>query len=148
MDALKVAQYTLHRCAFVLRRPISNLQLQKILYYIQGDFLARFNEPLFCDLIVAWKLGPVVEDVYYEYNVHVASPILDTQPVDLDLRPEELAAINQQIDEKSKLSAWDLVEKTHQEDPWKNAFYTKGQGSVISSDEIKNYFKQQICATF
>ena len=47
---------------------ISNLKLQKLLYYAQGSFLAVTDSPLFDDPIVAWQHGPVVESVYHEYK--------------------------------------------------------------------------------
>ena len=39
---------------------ISNLKLQKLLYYAQGTFLAVTGFPLFDDAIEAWTHGPVV----------------------------------------------------------------------------------------
>ena len=47
--------------------PISNLQLQKILYYLQVYFIQHEGIPLFEDEIEAWQFGPVIPEVYYEY---------------------------------------------------------------------------------
>lgn len=47
---------------------ISNLKLQKLLYYAQGTFLAITNSPLFGDAIEAWMHGPVVPSVYHAYK--------------------------------------------------------------------------------
>ena len=47
---------------------ISNLKLQKMMYYQQGFHLAYFGTPLFDEDIVAWQYGPVVPSVYKEYN--------------------------------------------------------------------------------
>ena len=47
---------------------ISNLKLQKLLYYAQGCYLALKNEPLFNEQIVNWAHGPVVEEIYHEYK--------------------------------------------------------------------------------
>lgn len=62
MKALDVAKYFL----FLARNreagdTISNLKIQKMLYYAQGYSLALFNKPLFDDRIEAWKHGPVVK---------------------------------------------------------------------------------------
>lgn len=43
--------------------PISNLKLQKILYFVQAEFLVSKDEPCFDDVIEAWDFGPVVESV-------------------------------------------------------------------------------------
>lgn len=61
--AIELSKYIVSKCiddGF----PISNLQLQKILYYIQRDFL-RIGKPAFPDAIEAWQFGPVVPNVYY-----------------------------------------------------------------------------------
>ena len=39
---------------------VTNLKLQKTLYYVQGYYLYRFGKPLFDDEIVNWAYGPVV----------------------------------------------------------------------------------------
>jgi uncharacterized phage-associated protein len=39
---------------------ISNLKLQKLLYYAQGFYLAIYGKALFEEDIVAWEHGPVV----------------------------------------------------------------------------------------
>ena len=47
---------------------ITNLKLQKLLYYLQGYYLAVFEKPLFDVEIEAWQYGPVVPNAYYEFN--------------------------------------------------------------------------------
>ena len=47
---------------------ISNLKLQKLLYYAQGFHLALYDQPLFPEAIEAWTHGPVVPDLYRHYK--------------------------------------------------------------------------------
>ncbi|MFD2419431.1 Panacea domain-containing protein [Amycolatopsis pigmentata] len=47
---------------------LSNLKLQKLLYYAQGHYLALTGRPLFDDEIQAWSHGPVVPAVYRQWN--------------------------------------------------------------------------------
>lgn len=47
---------------------ISNLKLQKILYFIQGTYLSTAGKLCFPDLIHAWEFGPVIPEVYYEFK--------------------------------------------------------------------------------
>ena len=47
---------------------ISNLKLQKLLYYAQSAYLALKNTPLFSNNIIAWNHGPVVEEIYQKYK--------------------------------------------------------------------------------
>ena len=49
---------------------MSNLKLQKMLYYEQGFHLAKFNTPLFDEEIEAWMYGPVVPAVYNHFHPH------------------------------------------------------------------------------
>lgn len=44
--------------------PIDHLKLQKLLYFVQGFSLVVGDKPAFHEDLQAWKLGPVVQDVY------------------------------------------------------------------------------------
>ena len=48
---------------------VSNLKLQKTLYYIQGYCLKFFSRKAFDNAIVHWAYGPVVLDAYYGYSI-------------------------------------------------------------------------------
>lgn len=115
---------------------ISNLKLQKLLYYAQGTFLAIHNQKLFNDPIVAWKHGPVVESVYQNFKSYGASGIDSFQEVKLD--DETVALLIEVYDVFGKYSAWGLREMTHQEDPWKST----NQSDVIDPYLIKKYFEE------
>lgn len=43
---------------------ISNLKLQKLLYFIQAYFLINKNETCFNETIEAWDFGPVIPKAY------------------------------------------------------------------------------------
>lgn len=49
---------------------MSNMKLQKMLYYQQGYHLALFDEPLFEDDLEAWMYGPAVPIVYDYYEIN------------------------------------------------------------------------------
>ena len=51
--ALDVAEYVIRK-ANAIDDPISNLKLQKILYFIQAEFLITKNRPCFREEIEAW----------------------------------------------------------------------------------------------
>jgi uncharacterized phage-associated protein len=48
---------------------LSNLKLQKLLYYSQGYNLALTSKPIFEEPIEAWKYGPVVKGIYHQFKV-------------------------------------------------------------------------------
>ena len=121
---------------------ISNLKLQKLLYYAQGMHLAMFDEPLFDEHIEAWAHGPVVRKVYDEYAICGANPIprpseLNLEMLDQDMRDflDEVYSVFGQYD------AWKLREMTHEEPPWRDT-YKEGQNKIIPHARMKEYFRQ------
>src|SRR5690606_31688827 len=65
---------------------VSHLKLQKLIYYVYAEFLLRTGEKLFRDPIVAYKHGPVVEDVFKKYRSYGSSII--------DFEEDEAFSIN------------------------------------------------------
>lgn len=135
-NVIELAKYIVSKCSND-HCPISNLQLQKILYYIQVKWLTKTGAPLFTNDICAWQFGPVVPEVYYLYNGYGASKILSQYDVDIPSDVKEV--IDPIIDEKRDKKPWDLVEDTHRKDgPW-DTIYRNGQGErqVIPIDLLK-----------
>lgn len=64
--AIDIAKYIINKCT-VDKKPISNLQLQGILYVLQRSELQATGQSLFNDNIEAWKFGTVVPEVYYRF---------------------------------------------------------------------------------
>ena len=65
---------------------MTNMKLQKMLYYQQGFHLAYFGEPLFDEEIEAWMYGPVVPSVYDEYKSNGKNGIRWNPNLNLNLR--------------------------------------------------------------
>ncbi|MGZ5135866.1 MAG: Panacea domain-containing protein, partial [Flavitalea sp.] len=106
---------------------ISNLKLQKLLYYMQGYHLAFFGDKLFEDNLEAWTYGPVVPDVYHRFKENRSLGI-DLDPdryKEIPLKPEEEDMFSQVMTEYGKFSAIKLMEMTHKEAPWKEANESK-----------------------
>ena len=55
--------------------PITNLKLQKVLYFMWLDWFRERGERLFNDKIEAWHYGPTIPDVYQRYRTWIADPI-------------------------------------------------------------------------
>ena len=68
VNVLDIAKKIIAKTDVEVGDTISNLKLQKLLYYMQGYHLAFFDTELFCEDIVAWQYGPVVQEVYYKYD--------------------------------------------------------------------------------
>ena len=123
--ALEIAKYTIKKCTRD-NHPISNLQLQKILYYIQKSFLQNGTEA-FEDEIEAWQFGPVVPSVYYQYCGFGAMPIRMNYATDInDIYLKIIVPI---IDSKRILDPWDMVEDTHEKGKAWDQIYKNGMGN-------------------
>jgi uncharacterized phage-associated protein len=121
---------------------ISNLKLQKLVYYAQGFFSAIFDMSLFNDNIEAWTHGPVVPSLYRSYKEHGAGRIAFPDEFDkTSLTKEEFELIEEVFEVFGQYSAWKLRNMSHEEEPWLNH---EDQADVIPFDEIKGYFKKRI----
>lgn len=125
--AIEWAMYIVNKCIDE-NCPISNLQLQKILYYIQREFL-RQDKIAFYDEIEAWQFGPVVPKVYYYYCGHGAMPISFTLKDFTQVDFNEKAIVDPIIEEKRVFNPWELVAETHQPGGAWDRIYNRGIGN-------------------
>ena len=120
---------------------VSNLKLQKLLYYMQGFHLAVFGEPLFEEEIEAWMYGPVVPSVYDHYQEYGNKGIEPESEV-LELSSEEEALFADVLRVYGDYSAIGLMNLTHNEYPWKST--PEGRGHVIDKEKLRTFFKTRI----
>ena len=140
-SALTVAGYIIKRCGDICS-PVSNLKLQKLLYFVQAEFLVGTGEACFPEDIEAWDFGPVVPVVYHKYKVYGSANIPYTsRGRRISVAGKNMERMNGIIDECSKYSASQLVEITHHQAPWVDA-YNPYQRNVITKDSIKLYFQE------
>lgn len=119
---------------------MTNLKLQKLVYYAQGFYLALHEEPLFNEEIEAWTHGPVIPELYHYYKDHGAKGIPKPDNFDISIYPDHVKdLLNDIYDVYGKYSAWKLRDMTHEEEPWKNN-YQKGD-SIIPLEDMRIYFK-------
>jgi len=125
---------------------ITNLRLQKLLYYIQAWFLALHNEPLFSDPIVASASGPIQETVFSEYQYCGIGPIV--RPSRGRQVPKKLAGHIQDVMEAyGHLSTFDLERVSKSEEPWRSARQNLDLGDaarpVIPMEVMKRFYEQK-----
>lgn len=140
--ALSVARYIIERC-HSQNRSISNLKLQKILYFVQAEFLVSRGQPCFVEQIEAWDFGPVVPEVYQQYKIFGSSniPVFGRLVNPVVIRNDDQELINEIVDECARYSASALVDITHHQSPWLDA-YVPGYNNVISQNSIRDYFAE------
>jgi len=117
--------------------PLSNLKLQKLLYYAQGWYLGLGHGTLFTDAIKAWKHGPVVPTVFHEYK-HFGWKFIEKptgKNVALPL-PQPARFVKSIVKAYGKYSAEDLRRFTHAEAPWINARLGLTDDDSSTSPEI------------
>ena len=66
-----------------LNQPVTNLKLQKILYFLNAIYLVKRSKPLVDATFEKWNYGPTIPDVYKEYRVNGGNNIIDikTHPI-------------------------------------------------------------------
>ena len=100
--------------------PISNVKLQKLLYFAEGWHLGLYSRSLFSEKIEAWPRGPVVYPVWKAYKGKDRLPISKRVPM-----PSVSAHVARHIAdlmlEYGGLTAYSLEAMTQQEPPWREA---------------------------
>jgi uncharacterized phage-associated protein len=95
---------------------VSNLKLQKLVYYAQAWHLAIHDAPLFAEDFQAWVHGPVIPELYQKYKV------FRWQPITVDITPQLPHALIEFLegvsDEYFSCDGYELERMTHAEDPW------------------------------
>lgn len=136
-----IASYFLYKAARDEEELMSNLKLQKLVYYAQGLHLILYGDSLFPDKIKAWEHGPVVPQLYHEYKSHGSRGI----PKEESFRVKNIKkSIRAFLDEIytvfGQFSALRLREITHSDECWKDAF----PNGVITQASMRRGLKKYI----
>lgn len=152
-EVLDICRYIINYCYENLNG-ISNLKLQKILYFIQIQFLKEYNEVCFSDNIEAWNFGPVILKAYNEYSRFGALTIPASYNY-LEYTPEILWDVERKIFNKNIIkkkhrktielvlnvfenySNAELTELILHQEPYINAY---NNNTIITIDSLKKYF--------
>jgi len=135
IDSINVARYFIIRAYEEGREAeMTNMKVQKLLYYAQSLHLALYNEPLFAEEIQAWRYGPVCPPAYNFYSEFEAKqlPIPDKESL-LQLPREKKELLEEIWEYFGGYHAYGLSDMTHGEFPWKKA--RKGLPPQASSTE-------------
>lgn len=135
--ATDVASYIINYC-HDNNISITNLKLQKLLYFCEASYLIYTKGKNFCfdQYIVAWPYGPVVLGIYFKYSNYKSHEILDNIKIDKKLKNESV--IKTTLDVFAPYDAYVLADITHAEKPWNDA-YKNGKNTVIEKYSIYKY---------
>jgi uncharacterized phage-associated protein len=129
---------------------VTQMKLQKLVYFAQGYHLAKYNTPLIKENFQAWKFGPVVPEIYQDFKLYGSKLITDTasfRPVETDqkrylLDNQALDSIQYTWSVLKDFSAMALSNWTHQpQAPWSKVYDPAGKSTPIPNDDIKTYFE-------
>lgn len=101
--------------------PLTNMRLQKLLYYAQGWSLAMRDRPMFADRIEAWPHGPVVPDAYRAFKQCGAGLIDEEGDTDINLTRNDQSFLRSLWGSYRQYPVAKLWAMTHSEPPWQQA---------------------------
>ena len=123
---------------------VTNLRINKLIYFAQALCLAEFNKALFDDEVHAWKLGPVVPCIYQKYRSFGKDNIADTSDgFDMErFTSDELDILMFVYRYYGKFSTTELVNISHKDgSPW-DRIYKEDTDSIISKEDMKAYYSK------
>jgi len=100
---------------------LTNLKLQKLLYYAQAWHLALHDKPLFDEEFQAWVHGPVLPSQYGRFRQFQWKPITSDVNRPADLKDETERFLSEIVDVFGSETAVSLELMTHRERPWLDA---------------------------
>ena len=110
----------LNTASFFVKKGVSPLQLQKLLYYAQVWFFVKHGNRLFFSDIKAWKYGPVVPEIWQLFRFIRRTDGIPRNKLDDYNPPSAFTSHLQEVwDAYGHLSGSQLVDLTHSELPWK-----------------------------
>lgn len=142
-QATVIADYLICECR-ARGESITNLKLQKLLYYADAWHLALYGDTLFEDEFQAWVHGPVLENQYHRFKKHGWRPIADeiAYPIFSDDIQKHLDEI---IDVFGSENGVALELMTHREAPWLEARGelppTEPSSAKISKERMKAFYR-------
>ena len=129
------------------REDMTPLKLIKLCYIAYGFYLGYGKGKLFHEKIEAWKLGPVIPELYRSLKKYKGDPIREPLQYKVDSLGDQKTQFVQKVWKAYKnFSGLDLTNLTHQkETPWREVHdKTFRFSAIISDDSIKAYYEKVI----
>lgn len=151
VSASSLAEYILQKYG-----PMSQLKLQKLLYYCEGYHLAYFDSSVVNEEFEAWMHGPVCPAIFHKYKDQslIYSDFRYTGSGDPEaalrqsLASEQFDYLNSILSELSTWTGPELEASTHMEKPWLEARVGFGEADrcnvIIKKSTMKDYYKAEL----
>jgi uncharacterized phage-associated protein len=137
---------------------VSNITINKIVFFLHAWYLAKTGTPLVSAKIEAWDYGPVFRELYWEFNAFGKEPIstramrrnptTTNKEVSVDIfAPDDLAFLRPLLERYLKMPVGKLIELSHvKEGPWDRVYNHPSEsnpGMRISDEIIREFFQKQ-----
>ena len=136
---------------------VTNLQLQKILFFLQGYTLSKYQVGIIKGSFSKWQYGPVQKNVYCTFKDYGASPITNaysdtyfdklgqfkTQTPEIkNIDNNAQAVLKSFVLKLLKIPVWKLIDLTQQDPSWCNYQdeIMEYQASDYKNEEIESCF--------
>lgn len=143
MTALDLAKYIVNYCC-EKGKPISNLQLQKVLFLVNNKFCKRNGKFLITDPYNPFKVypyGPTVRAVYNHFKRWGSSAILESYDIRIE---KDEPTIHKDIDDLMEISLYDLVRyEARTNSAWAKTKEEFGLFSEIKMEDIFEEIKRE-----
>lgn len=127
---------------------ISNLKLQKLVYYAQAWHLALEGKPIFNEEIQAWVHGPVIPSLYCKYRHFKYHPIDQKNNKNLPIDSKLRGFLDNVCEAYMTQDAYALELMTHSEEPWINARRgipaDQNCDNIITLESMKEYYAKRL----
>jgi len=156
-DARVIANHMLDRADHV-GVEVTNLALNKLVYFAHGTYFSTFSERLVKNSFEAWQYGPVVQVVYDAFKSYGSSRIMGRarrfnpvehayEEITESVTPQDALIVDGVFDMFSSMTAGQLVALSHEEGSpwamlWESADLVVRPGMVIRDDEIVAHMRR------
>lgn len=103
---------------------LTNLKLQKLLYFAWIEYFRTEKKALFDDDFEAWKYGPVVPSVYYDFWQYAGSTIAFAKTPSVDVDQSTKDFLLKMLEEYKDCDAYELIDRSHKTAAWKDNYVT------------------------
>lgn len=148
-DSRSVANQIIRR-RIMAQKPVTHLQVQKMVYYCHAWMLGIHDQPMVYDAVMAWQYGPVFPNLYHSLKHYGGDPI--DRLIDLGAlgigesayESKQLTIIEQVLNLYGDWTGGQLSVATHADGtPWQQVWSAHKQNIIIPNRLIKTYYEEK-----
>ncbi|WP_443025544.1 type VI toxin-antitoxin system SocA family antitoxin [Sphingomonas sp. PB4P5] len=130
-------------------RPLSNLELQKLLYFAHAAYIMRNKKALVSGYFEAWTYGPVHPAVYSSFKSSGSEPITtlaqkkdirtgEITEIDVPTDPEIVSVVRKTVHSLGDMTPGQLVKLSHAKDGAWDVVYARSKNERMLGLRISN----------